>query len=468
MGFDVISPASDDRARATLRRGRPKSPFRLRGCATGLCRLLAAAGPNWRIAELRPGEHPIGALGTALDAGLGRDAEDGDSVERGPRSILTKLRDKPLPGRANLLILVDQFEELFRYERLRLRDEAEAFVGLLLGVGRQPEICVYVVLTMRSDFLGECATFEGLAETINTSMYLCPRLDRDQIAAAIERPAGVFGGLVQPALTTRLIDDMGTDPDQLPLMQHALLRLWEQASRRDPNEPQLRLDDYIDAGGLKGSLSGHADEILDSITDGVTEREETVWRMFALLVEGESVERAVRRATAISDIMAVTGRPFDTIAEIANAFRGPGRSFLMPPIDRELHEDAVLDISHESLIRQWDQMAVWVRTEAASAEQYREIERRARRRRDPVLGPASFRDLQGQGLHGIDLDVAFAWLDRERPNRAWARRYGGDFDLAMDFLEQSRVQRDRINALRRARDAREVEAAAKMRETTFE
>jgi len=167
----------------------------------------------------------------------------------------------------------------------------------------------------------------------------------------------------------------------------------------------------------------------------------------------KSVERAVRRATAISDIMAVTGRPFDKIAEIANAFRGPGRSFLMPPIDRELHEGAVLDISHESLIRQWDQMAVWVRTEAASAEQYREIEGRAHRRRDRVLGPASFSDLQGQGLQGIDLDVALAWRDRERPNRAWARRYGGDFDLAMNFLEQSRVQRDRINALRRARDA---------------
>jgi hypothetical protein len=404
--------------------------------------LLAQAGPNWRSAILRPGEHPMRALGVALFATLGKaGVKNGAALDRGPLSLLAELRERPLPGQANLLILVDQFEELFRYQSLGAREEAEAFVALLLGIRRQRDVRIYVVLTIRSDFLGECAQFEGLAEAINESLYLCPRLDTDQIIAAIERPAKVFGGEVEPRLLARLIDDMGTDPDQLPLMQHAFSRLWEQAIKRVPAAPILRLDDYLAAGGLKGSLSRHADDILEEVTRHAPEREETARRMFCLLVEGESVERAVRRPTPISDAMAVTGSRFQEIADIADAFRKPGRSFLLPASDDELCQDSVLDISHESLIRQWQVLRAWTHAETASAEQYRDTERRAQRwsTADVPLWDAT------------DLDIALAWREREHPNAAWARRYGGDFDLAIRFLDASTARREATARRRTAR-----------------
>jgi hypothetical protein len=108
----------------------------------------------------------------------------------------------------------------------------------------------------------------------------------------------------------------------------------------------------------------------------------------------------------------------------------------MPALDRPLARDTVLDISHESLIRQWQTLKDWVRTEAASAEQYRDIERRARRW---AAGAAAF-------LDGTDLDVALAWREREHPIAVWAARYGGDFVLAMRFLEESRDRRDAVDA----------------------
>src|SRR6516162_7894810 len=86
-------------------------------------------------------------------------------------------------------------------------------------------------------------------------------------------------------------------------------------------------------------------------------------------------------------------------------------SGLMPTLDRPLACDTVLDISHESLIRQWQALKDWVRGEAASAEQYREIERRARRW---DAGRAAF-------LDGTDLDVALAWREREHPAAPWLR-----------------------------------------------
>ena len=107
-----------------------------------------------------------------------------------------------MPDNGNLLVLVDQFEELFRYGSLAGREEAEAFVALLLASADQDSVPIYVVVTMRSDFLGRCAEFDGLAEAVSDAKYLCPRLSRDQIRSAIEGPAEVFGGKVEPRLAS--------------------------------------------------------------------------------------------------------------------------------------------------------------------------------------------------------------------------------------------------------------------------
>src|SRR5258708_34269147 len=115
---------------------------------------------------------------------------------------------------------------------------------------------------MRSDFFGECAQFEGLAEAVCASLYLCPRLTRDQIITAIEGPARVFRGTIERPLVARLVNDMGGDSDQLPLMQHALMRLWDREQRRNSAAPSLLLEGSISAGDRRGRLTGHTDCIL--------------------------------------------------------------------------------------------------------------------------------------------------------------------------------------------------------------
>ena len=123
-------------------------------------------------------------------------------------------------------------EEIFRFESPEGREEADAFVSLILAAAKQREQPVYGVITMRSDFIGDCARFPGLPEAVNDAQVLTPRLTREQSRQAIEGPARVFGGSVEPALVNRLLNDMGTDPDQLPLMQHALMRMWTRGGRR--------------------------------------------------------------------------------------------------------------------------------------------------------------------------------------------------------------------------------------------
>lgn len=405
--------------------------------------LLAEAGPQWRFATMRPREHPMSELAAALLHAFAQTATSEDvalrraALDRGPLSLVEELRERPADG-GNLLILVDQFEELFRYRGLAGREEAEAFVALVLASAAQRDVPIYVVLTMRSDFFGECAQFEGLAEAMCDSLYLCPRLSREQIVAAIEGPARVFRGDVEPALVARLANDMDTDQDQLPLMQHAMMRLWDQQSTGNAAAPVLRLDDYLAAEGIRGSLSRHADEILDELARDMPQRRETARQLFCLVTDGAG-SQAVRRLATVGEVMAVTEQPLDEVTRVADAYRAAGACLLMPPADQALTPDTVLDISHESLIRNWDALGDWVRAEAVAAAQYRDFEHRAEQRLSGEAAPWDPRELR----------AAFNWIERARPNAAWARRYGGDFATFRDFVADAGArQRRAIYAVR--------------------
>src|SRR4029079_10710704 len=120
--------------------------------------------------------------------------------------------------------VVDQFEELFRFRQQGVDSEeaAAAVVNLLLTACEQPERPIYVTITMRSDYLGDCSEIPGLAEAVNAGEYLIPRLLRDQKRDAIEKPIGVGGAKISPLLVQRVLDWGGDDPGQMPGFEQAL------------------------------------------------------------------------------------------------------------------------------------------------------------------------------------------------------------------------------------------------------
>jgi len=243
--------------------------------------LLVEAGSNWRVADFRPGRQPLTRLTEALASALGKTFSDLElglieaKLASGPMGLVAWLDEINFPADANILLFVDQFEEIFRYRHGQSGDDINAFVALFLASAKQRKRRIYVVITMRSDFLGDCAQFTELAETINDGQFLTPRLTREQCEEAIEGPAAVYGGRVEPALVTRMLNDMGGNPDQLPLMQHILMLLWEKAKARSSSEPELTLDDYKELGGI-GVSGTKADEF--SATYGM--RPSLLRRMF--------------------------------------------------------------------------------------------------------------------------------------------------------------------------------------------
>jgi hypothetical protein len=149
---------------------------------------------------------------------------------------------------------------------------------------------------------------------------------------AIEEPAIVCEGRVDPDLIDQLLDDAQNNPDQLPLLQHVLMRLWDLAADKSRD---LNLQSYHDpkkVGGLQQALSIHADEAYEELKS--EDRQEIARTLFCLLTEQDVGRQDTRRPIEVSEVMDLTRRSLDEVRAVIDVFRRPGRSFLMPPRPR--------------------------------------------------------------------------------------------------------------------------------------
>jgi energy-coupling factor transporter ATP-binding protein EcfA2 len=395
----------------------------------------------WKIATFKPGDEPLYNLAAAMASAAGSGETRGSVDEwlqnmqsRGGYDLAGRLRATADGDDSNLLVVVDQFEELFRFQQARttrVREEAADFVGILLHLAEQTTAPVYIVLTMRSDFLGECDAFQGLPEAMNQSQYLVPRLTRQQRREAILGPIRLAGADITPRLMDRLLNESLDTGDDLPVLQHALMRTWD-AWVRDGGMGPIDLDHYEASGTLQDALRRHADEALENLD---AESLLIAKRMFQALTETDAANRRIRRPAHLSRIAAICGEGVsaEAIMRLIARFNSDNRNFLVLSA-RAAAGDPLVDISHESLIRQWKTLADWVDEEAESTRIYRRL--------------AESAELYAAGKAGLyketDLQVALDWQHQHRPTAAWAARYQADFHQVMNFLVQS-VRKQKTN-----------------------
>jgi len=437
--------------------------------------LMASAGSDWRIAILRPGGDPIGNLARALAAPAVLGARDEKGADMQAVMAETTLRRSSLglvelvsraraklddSGRPlvhdyeNLLVVVDQFEELFRFKQLieegNSQEDAAAFVKVLLeAVGQKDEQKIYVVLTMRSDFLGDCSQFFELPEAINNGQYLIPRMTRDERREAISGPVSVGQGAISEPLVNQLLNDVGDNPDQLPIMQHALMRTWDHWLTHRNGNP-IDIPDYHAIGGMAEALSRHADEAYAELNDA---QKAIAEKLFKGLTEKGTDNREIRRPMEVREICELTGADEAAVIAVIDVFRREGRSFLMPPptdaltgAPVHLNRESLIDISHESLIRNWERLKKWTEEEAQSARIYKRLAETA------MLHHAGEEAL----LMDPALQGALDWREKNKPNAVWARRYHPEFDTSMRYLDASVAARDAEVKEREKRRRQEV------------
>lgn len=433
--------------------------------------LMTAAGTRWRMVQFRPGNNPLRAMARALaedDTIRGNFPFDLSSLQvlieaslsTSKRGLSEVCERAHFPQETNLLIVVDQFEELFRYREIhthangdvrRRREEATAFVNLLLDAKAQTEYPIYIAVTMRSDSLGECAEFVGLPEAINDGQYLVPRLTRDERRAAIAGPVGVGGARISPLLLTRLVNDVGDNPDQLSILQHSMNRTWARWKHEGKADGELDLDDYEAIGTMSHALDQHAEKAFRELSDP---RQQTICEKIFKALTDKKTDPGIRRPAEFAKLCEVAEASPEEVTVVIDIFRKPSRSFLMPPLPEALKAETVVDISHESLMRLWERLKRWTDEEVQSAQLYRRLSETATLH---AAGKAALWD-------DPDLQFALDWKTKERPTASWAELYGRGFDQAMSFLADSQEQRDKGRQAKKELQQRELQQAQALAE----
>jgi hypothetical protein len=444
---------------------------------------LFEACSEWCVVAIRPGEDPFRALAAALSAALGQDAQERRALIHaillsGAHGLTQVVNDAGLPSGTNVLLVVDQFEELFRFRsaapadrkesanshrsKYEERNSANAFVNLLLetvrgqsgqtasklaesggedSFGSRPKYPVYIVLTMRSEFIGYCDAFLGLPEAISESQFLTPRMDRDQLKESIVRPLDLFEARAEPGLVNRVLNDADSDQDALPLMEHALLRTWQKAKERYQGKAaessqhiELTIEDYESVGEFKDALSIHADEAYNEVgcdPEQGAHYQRVSQLLFRALTAETSEGMRVRNPIKLAEAASIAGATVEQVLHIVEVFQQEGRNFITySPRDQPLGPNSTLDIGHESLVRRWKILGDWISDEQKDAETYKQISYHARRWKQSEK-------TQARLWKPPSLDDAISWREKLKPTEAWARRYNNDFSFCMEFLDAS-------------------------------
>ena len=390
---------------------------------------------NWKIVTLRPGNDPFNNLSEALYKNYFSSEKDSlrktdisDILTQGSYGLTGAVSMLQKNQNEKLLLVIDQFEELFSYKRIVgneiLEESSSEFIDLLVNSITQSRINIYIIITMRSDFIGECAHYQGLTQLINDSNYLVPHMGREDYRQAIGGPINYAGAEIDPVLVNSLLDDIGDRTDQLPVLQHALMRTWSYWQQLDEAVRPIGYTDYDSIGKMTEAMSRHANEAFEELD---IRGKEICKVMFKTITEKGTDNKGVRHPASIKTIVNLAQCSTNELYEVIEKYRIASRYFITPRQNIPLTPESIIDLSHESIMRLWDRLREWVDEEAASVQMYLR------------LSEASAMYQQGKTSlwRPPDLQLAINWREENKPNIPWAERYNPAFERTMVYLRTS-------------------------------
>ena len=432
----VVNRLTENRFVAVLgASGSGKSSLVMSGVLPALLSENIKGSRTWSFVVFRPEVNPVDNLAARLselsaEAGfaylpVSSVAASLHNRSEGLTDVINKIR-KNL--RQQIVIVIDQFEEIFRYSppssRGTVGDEATDFIDLLVNAVRQPDQGLYVILTLRSEYVAECSRFHSLTNLLNSGSYLLPQLNRETMVSVIEEPVKVSGAAIDRLLVRTIINDLGDKTAQLPVLQHLLMRLWSHWNRSgEPSRP-LGMADYEAVGRIKGAISQHAGQAYNLLD----ERHKYVCsRLFRSITMRTDDGKELRKPEKISAIASLTGCTKDEIMRVAEVFRAPEYSFITPGKEVDLTDESIIDLTHESIIKLWETLRKWLDEEESSRRIYLQV----------AAAAALHQEGKGKLWSSPELLVAIKWRNETNPTVSWAERLDPAFERAMLFLKNS-------------------------------
>jgi WD40 repeat protein len=348
--------------------GSGKSSLVRAGVVPALKKGVLPESDTWTERVFTPGGHPLAALAAnilrlypneAMNKTLDQLAADERTLHL---AVSLGLAERPSSER--VVWVIDQFEEIFTLcgdERERAQFLANLLYAAFIPNGR----CT-VILTLRADFYPKCAAYPELSARMAEQQFLVSLMGANNLRQAIEEPAWHVGLEFEQGLVETILDQVENQPGALPLLEHALLELWER--RRGT---LMTLEAYRESGGVEGAIAKRADAIYVSFD---AEQQAIVRRLMLRLTQpGEGTEDTRRRAT-MSELITREGESQmveGVVQEMATA------RLLTTNTDEQSGEQ-IVDVSHEALIRGWPRLRKWIEEDRAGLRILRRLTEAAR------------------------------------------------------------------------------------------
>ncbi|MGH8924789.1 MAG: BTAD domain-containing putative transcriptional regulator [Acidimicrobiia bacterium] len=293
---------------------------------------------TWLVTDMLPGSHPFLELQRAL-ARVSVDlpvALTEALAAQEPRAL--EHVAEVLPEHADLVVLVDQFEELFT---MNAETERQAFLDLIETSVR--ERWVRFVLTVRADFLDRPLLYAGFGGLLKTSTVMLTSPTPGELAEAISRPARGVGLAIAPDLVERMVGEVRDQPGALPLLQHTLAELF--ASRRSD---LIGIADFDEVGGVTGSLAKRAESIYSRLPEADGTKVNQLFLRLVTIVDESAPTRRRVRVTELADLEAE--EPIEAFVR---------SRLLVLDADPETRTPTI-EVAHEALLTHWPRLAGWI------------------------------------------------------------------------------------------------------------
>ena len=369
--------------------GSGKSSLVKAGLVPALRRGALSGADKWFILDMVPAAHPFEELEAALlRIAVNPPASLLEQLQDGERGLLRAVRRTLPPDEGSeLLLIIDQFEELFTL--VPDREATVRFLEGLIAAITDPRSPLRVVVTLRADFYDRPLLYPGLSEAVQARTEVVIPMTADELVRAIERPAAQAGARIEPELVAALVADANDQPGALPLLQYALSELFEEREGGP-----LTLDAYRRLGGIGGALAQRAEAVYGALD--VPEQAAARALFSRLVTLGEGVEDTRRRVLlaelealqATSDERRVTSYELRVTSEeqAAGNEQSSGssselvtrRSSLVTVLDvfdrarllafdrDPLTRGPTVEIAHEALLRAWPRLRGWLDEDRAA------------------------------------------------------------------------------------------------------
>jgi formylglycine-generating enzyme required for sulfatase activity/transcriptional regulator with XRE-family HTH domain len=334
----------------------------------------------WDMVSMRPGSNADHAIAEALSV-----PAPADSVGS---AIVQAINERLLRRQQPLLIIIDQFEELYTHgsDEQAIARFLEHLLTLTRGAFPRP---VKILLTFRGDFYGRMIGSRAFSDVLQDHVVHLPPMSRPELREAIAAPARKVGLQLEDRLVDRVLDDAGAEPGNLPLLEFALTRLWEHQSGHS-----LTVAAYEQIGRLVGAVTARAEEVYESLSP---EQQYATRQLFIRLVQVARPEEDgndARRRTPIAELITLPGVD-PAIEALVNA--------RLVVIDADTVTGPTVELAHEAIIRAWDRLRGWL----VEDRQFLLWQQRTRQWTDEWLHAV---DQEAVLLRGGLLDEAERWL----------------------------------------------------------